>query len=59
MEATIFLGLAGIGYIINNQSEKHRIETTVKPNVFENSNTSIYDLNRLRQGKYDRYHDFC
>lgn len=47
MEQIVLLGLAGIGYLINNNSEKHRIETTVKPSTFENSNSSIYDLNNV------------
>ena len=50
MEGIILLGLAGIGYLINNDNKednKHRIETNVRPDVFQNSNSSIYDLNNV------------
>ena len=43
----ILLGLAGAGYIINKNSKSHRIETNVRPPIFQNSNTSIYDLNNV------------
>lgn len=47
MEGMILLGLAGAGYIINKNSKSHRIETNVRPPIFQNSNTSIYDLNNV------------
>ena len=50
MEGIILLGLAGAGYIINKDNKednKHRLETNIRPPVFQNSNSSIYDLNNL------------
>ena len=49
MEGAILLGLAGIGYLMNkdDDKEKHRIDTNIQPNVFQNTNSSIYDLNNL------------
>ena len=47
MEGIILLGLAGVGYAINKDNKKHSVETNVKPQVFQNSNSSIYDLNNL------------
>ena len=47
MEGLILLGLAGAGYMINKNSQAHRIETNAKPSVFQNSNSSIYDLNNV------------
>ncbi len=47
MEGIILLGLAGAGYMINKNSQSNRIETNVRPPVFQNSNTSIYDLNNV------------
>jgi len=47
MEGTILLGLASIGYLLNKDKNTHRIETNVKPPVFQNSNSSIYDLNNV------------
>ena len=38
MEGAILLGLAGVGYLMNKDSQSHRIETNVKPQVFQNSN---------------------
>jgi len=50
MEGIILLGLAGAGYLINKDNKednKHRLETNVRPPVFQNSNSSIYDLNNV------------
>ena len=49
MEGAILLGLAGIGYLMNkdDDKEKHRIDTNIQPNVFQNTNSSIYDLNNI------------
>lgn len=47
MEGAILLGLASIGYLLNKDKDTKRLETNVQPQVFENSNTSIYDLNNL------------
>ena len=54
MEGIALLGLAAAGYIINKNSDTHRIETNVKPTVFQNSNSSIYDLNNVADAqKYE------
>jgi len=50
MEGIILLGLAGAGYIINKDNKednKHRLETNIRPPVFQTSNSSIYDLNNV------------
>ena len=47
MEGAILLGLAGVGYLMNKETKSHRIETNVQPQVFQNSNSSIYDLNNV------------
>ena len=47
MEGTILLGLASLGYLLNKDNNTHRIETNVKPPIFQNSNSSIYDLNNV------------
>jgi len=47
MEGIILLGLAGAGYVINKNSQTHRIESNIKPPVFQNTNTSVYDLNNV------------
>ncbi len=55
MEGAILIGLAGIGYLINkdndNDKNKHHVETNVRPKVFQNSNSSIYDLNNYLDSK--------
>ena len=51
MEGAIFLGLAGIGYLLNKDKETKRVETNVRPDVFQNTNTSIYDLNNFKDSK--------
>ena len=51
MEGAILLGLAGVGYLMNKDSKSHRIETNVKPQVFQNSNSSIYDLNNVKDAQ--------
>lgn len=47
MEGAILLGLAGVGYLLNKDKDTHRLETNVKPDVFQNTNTSIYNLNNV------------
>jgi len=47
MEGIILLGLAGVGYVINKNSNTHQVETNVRPAVFQNNNSSIYDLNNV------------
>ena len=51
MEGAILLGLAGIGYLFNKEKDSTRIESNVKPQVFQNSNSSIYDLNNYSDSK--------
>mgnify|MGYP001376810864 CR=1 FL=1 len=51
MEGAILLGLAGVGYLMNKETQSHRIETNVKPQVFQNSNSSIYDLNNVKDAQ--------
>ena len=53
MEGAILLGLASIGYLMNRDDEKqsHRIENTVHPSYFENTNSSIYNLNNVRDAQ--------
>jgi hypothetical protein len=48
MEGAILLGLASVGYLLNKDNNNtNKIESNVKPAVFENTNTSIYDLNNV------------
>ena len=47
MEGLILLGLAGVGYVMNKDKDSHRVDTKVRPPVFQNSNASIYDLNNV------------
>jgi len=58
MEGIILLGLAGAGYLINKDNKednKHRLETNIRPPVFQNSNSSIYDLNNVADSqKYEQ-----
>ena len=51
MEGLILLGLAGVGYVLNKDKDSHRIETKVRPPVFQNSNSSIYNLNNVRDAQ--------
>ena len=51
MEGLILLGLAGVGYVMNKDKDSHRVETNVRPRVFQNTNTSIYDLNNLKDAQ--------
>ena len=51
MEGLILLGLAGVGYVLNKDKDSHRIETNVRPPVFQNSNSSIYNLNNVRDAQ--------
>ena len=50
MEGVILLGLAGVGYVLNKNSNTS-IETNVKPQVFQNTNSSIYDLNNVKDAQ--------
>ena len=53
MEGLLLLGLASAGYIMNKNTS-HRVETNVRPPVFQNSNKSIYDLNNIKDSqKYE------
>jgi hypothetical protein len=51
MEGLILIGLAGVGYMVNkntsSQSSNNRIESNIQPSSFQNSNSSIYDLNNV------------
>jgi len=51
MEGLILLGLAGVGYVMNKDKDSHRVETNVKPRVFQNTNSSIYDLNNVKDAQ--------
>jgi hypothetical protein len=51
MEGVILLGLAGVGYIINKNSNNQSIDTVVRPPVFQNTNSSIYDLNNVKDAQ--------
>ena len=51
MEGLILLGLAGAGYVMNKNKDTHRINTDVRPTVFQNSNSSIYDLNNVKDAQ--------
>ena len=53
MEGAILLALAGAGYLMNKDKEKntHKIETNVKPQVFQNKNSSIYNLQNYADSK--------
>ena len=46
MESVVLLGLMGVGYLMNkdDDKEKHRIDTNIQPKVFQNTNSSIYNL---------------
>ena len=37
MEGIVLLGLAGAGYMINKNSQSHRVESNVRPSSFENT----------------------
>ena len=59
MEGLILLGLAGAGYIMNKNKEDEEqsrsIETNVRPQVNQGSNSSIYDINNyLDSKKYEQ-----
>lgn len=60
MEGLILLGLAGAGYIMNKNKEEEEeqsrsIETNVRPQVNQGSNSSIYDINNyLDSKKYEQ-----
>ena len=53
MEGIVLLGLAGVGYLINKNKEEnnHIIDTSSRPPMYQNSNTSIYDLNNYKDSK--------
>ena len=54
MEGLILLGLAGVGYVVNRNTNTHRIENNIRPKVFQNNNSSIYDLNNVSDAqKYE------
>jgi len=59
MEGLILLGLAGAGYIMNknkdDEEQSRSIETNVRPQVNQGSNSSIYDINNyLDSKKYEQ-----
>lgn len=59
MEGIILLGLAGAGYIMNKNKEDEElsrsIETNVRPQLNQGSNSSIYDINNyLDSKKYEQ-----
>lgn len=55
MEGLILLGLAGAGYIMNknkdDEEQSRSIETNVRPQVNQGSNSSIYDINNYLDSK--------
>ena len=50
MEGLILLGLASAGYIMNKNSS-HGVQVNIRPPVFQNSNSSIYDLNNVKDAQ--------
>ena len=36
---------------MNKDKDSHRVETNVKPRVFQNTNSSIYDLNNVKDAQ--------
>ena len=50
MEGAIFLGLIGMGYIMNSK-ESHNIDNVMKPELQESSETSVYDINNFKDSK--------
>ena len=63
MEGLILLGLMGAGYILNNDKEKNTHYSTLKPPMYQGSQTSVYDLNNhkdsrvIEKNMVRRYHD--
>ena len=55
MEGLILLGLAGAGYIMNKnkdaEEQSRSIETHIRPQVRNDSNSSIYDINNYLDSK--------
>jgi hypothetical protein len=51
MEGIILLGLASAGYLLNKDNNTHRVETDIRPPVFQNTNTSIYDLQNVNDAQ--------
>ena len=47
MEGAIFLGLIGMGYIMSSK-ESHNIDSVMKPELQEESRTSVYDVNNFK-----------
>lgn len=59
MEGLILIGLAGAGYIMNKNKDDEElsrsIETNIRPQVNQGSNSSIYDINNyLDSKKYEQ-----
>lgn len=50
MEGAIFLGLIGAGYLMTSK-ESHNIDTVMKPELQEGSETNVYDLNNFNDSK--------
>ena len=50
MEGSIFLGLVGLGYLIESK-ESHNIDTVMKPEIQKTSETSVYDINNYADSK--------
>ena len=50
MEGPIFLALLAGGYLLNNK-KTHSVNTTVQPPMFDESRTSVYDVNNFRDAQ--------
>lgn len=50
MEGVFFLGLMGAGYLMSSK-ESHNIDSVMKPELKESSETSVYDLNNYKDSK--------
>lgn len=52
MEGLILMGLAGAGYFLSNKDDdKNKVETSVRPPVYQNTNSSIYNLNNVKDAQ--------
>ena len=50
MEGVIFIGLAGLGYLLDSK-ESHNIDIVMKPEMQETSGTNVYDINNFKDSK--------
>jgi hypothetical protein len=53
MEGLILIGLAGAGYLINanDKDKKTKIDNVIHPTFHQGSNTSIYNMNNLKDAQ--------